>query len=67
MRIKFRHHALVRMAERGISVTEIERAIKSGSKYVQKPSKIVAEYAYFTVVYKKKGDTFFVITVKPRW
>ena len=68
MIIKLSKHAEEKMIERGISMDEIEIAIKSGSKFTQKPDKIVSEYSYFSVVYKKLGrDTHYIITVQPRW
>jgi hypothetical protein len=65
--IKLTKHAEEKMIERGITMNEVERAIQSGSKFVQEPDKIVAEYGYFSVVYKKVGDIHYVITVQPRW
>lgn len=55
------------MVERGISVNEIEEAIKQGSKELQKPDKLLHHFRYFTVVTKKIDKDYFVITVKPRW
>ena len=55
------------MVARGIDEVLVAEAIKRGSKYLQKPNKIVSEYRYFSVVYKKTGENCFVITVKPRW
>ncbi len=65
--VKLSRHAEEKMIERGITMAEIEKAIQSGSKFIQKPNKIVAEYGYFSVVYRKFGDAHYVITVKPRW
>jgi len=65
--LKFSRHAEDKMIDRGISINEIENAIKSGSKFIQKPDKIVAEYGYFSVVYKKIRDVYYIITVQPRW
>ncbi len=67
MIIKLSKHAEEKVIERGITMNEIENAIKSGSKFIQQPDKIVAEYSYFSVVYKKIRDVHYVITVKPRW
>ena len=67
MLIKLSDHAEEMMIERGISMKEIENAIRMGSKFIQKPNKIVAEYTYFSVVYKKIGDVYYIITVQPRW
>lgn len=55
------------MVERGISVNEVELAIKAGEKELQKPNKILYHFRYFTVVTKKIDGNYFVITVKPRW
>lgn len=63
----FSKHAREKMVERGISEKEVLEGIKRGSKHFQKPNKIVSEYRYFSVVYKKINEDFFVITVKPRW
>ena len=53
------------MTARGISEKEIEEGIKSGSKELQKPNKILSYFRYFCVVYKKIGKDIYVITVKP--
>ena len=55
------------MVERGISEKEVQKAISLGSKHMQFPDKIVSDYTYFSVVYKKVGSDLFIITVKPRW
>ena len=65
--IKLSKHAEEKMIERGISMNEIENAIRKGSKFMQKPDKIVTEYTYFSVIYKKVGEIYYIITVKPRW
>lgn len=67
MVIKYGKHAREQMVARGISEKEVMEAIRSGSKHLQKPNKIISEYKYFSVVYKKINEDFFVITVKPRW
>jgi len=54
------------MIARGISTEDAINAIKSGSKAIQNPDKILSYYRYFCVVYKKFGNDIFVITVKPR-
>ncbi len=55
------------MIARGITVNEVEEAVKKGSKEIQEPDKILHHFGYFTVVTKKIGDDYFIITVKPRW
>ena len=67
MIIKLSRHAEEKMIERGVSMKEIEKAIQSGSKFMQKPDKVVAEYRYFSVVYKKLNEIYYIITVQPRW
>ena len=67
MIIKLSKHAEEKMIDRGFTMNEVEKAITSGSKFIQKPDKIVAEYGYFSVVYKKSGDVYYIITVQPRW
>ena len=54
------------MVARGISESEVQEAIKKGSKELQKPNKILSYYRYFCVVSKKIEDTYYIITVKPR-
>ncbi|MBW2969062.1 DUF4258 domain-containing protein [Candidatus Woesearchaeota archaeon] len=65
--ILFSKHARERMIERGISSNEVKEAIVCGSKQLQKPNKIISDYQYFSVVYKKMKNKIFIITVKPRW
>lgn len=65
--ILFSKHARERMVERGITAIEVKEAITCGSKQLQKPDKIISDYKYFSVVYKKRDNQVFVITVKPRW
>lgn len=67
MAILYSKHAREQMIARGIDEELVQEAIKQGSKYLQYPNKIVSEYRYFSVVYKKFGQNIFVITVKPRW
>jgi len=64
--IFYSRHARERMVERGISTLEVEAAIKLGAKSIQEPNKIITNYRYFCVVYKKVKDNIFIITVKPR-
>jgi len=66
VRILFSRHARVRMAERGISATEVRQAILKGTKRRQ-DDRIVASFRYFEVVYRREDDLVFVITVQPRW
>ena len=65
--IRYSKHAREQMVERGISVNEVEEAIRCGSKELQKPNNILYHYRWYIVVTKKIEDTHFVITVMPRW
>ena len=66
MAIFYSKHARERMALRGITTKEIEDADKTGSKQIQKPDKILSNYRYFCVVFRKIGENIYIITVKPR-
>ena len=63
---RFSKHARLRMIERGISEKEVKKAIQEGSK-TRQDGKIVSSYSYFQVVYKKKKDIYYIITVMIRW
>ncbi|MBI2140620.1 DUF4258 domain-containing protein [Candidatus Woesearchaeota archaeon] len=65
--ILYSKHAREQMVERGISEREVEEGISRGSKGFQDPGKILSDFRFFTVVYRKIGEKYFVITVKPRW
>jgi len=67
LKIKYSKHAREQIIKRGISANEVEEGIRRGAKRLQPPNKILSEYRYYVVVYKKINDTCFVITVKPRW
>ncbi len=64
--VLYSRHAIQRMVLRGISRTEVEEAIRSGSKSRQ-DGRLVAVYRYFEVIYLVRGKRYYVITVKPRW
>lgn len=55
------------MTERDISENEVEEGIRRGSKTLQKPNKILFAHKYYCTVSKKIKDTYYIITVKPRW
>ena len=65
--IRYSKHAREQMIERGITENEVNEGIRCGAKRLQPPDKILSMYRYYTVVYKKVGDLYFIITVKPRW
>ncbi len=66
MELLISRHALEQARERGISVSEIKKAIQQGAKHIQKPNKIVADYMHIRVVYKRIKEKYFVITVMIR-
>lgn len=59
-------HAIEQARERGISIEQVKTAIQRGAKHLQGEEKIVSDYTYIRVVYKKLKDEFFVITVMIR-
>lgn len=67
MKIKYSKHARTQMIARGISENEVQEGIRMGAKSIQFPNKILSEYRYYCVVYKKIKDVIYVITVKLRW
>ncbi len=62
MNIQSSKHALEQARERGIGIKEIERAIQKGAKHLQE-DKIVADFGYIRVVYRKLNQIYFIITV----
>ena len=66
VKLKLSAHARQRMALRCITKEQIRAAIQKGSKHIQKPDKIVAEYRYVSVVYIVHQDCIYVITVQIR-
>ncbi len=54
------------MVERGISESEVSKAIQKGKKRIQ-DNRIIVAYTYFEVVNKKIGDEYYIITVLLRW
>jgi len=64
--IRYSKHAREQMILRGVSVNEVEQAVKAGAKELQLPNKILYHFRYFTVVARKVGEDHFIITVKPR-
>lgn len=66
-KIKYSKHAREQMVERGITENEVREGIERGAKSFQHPDKIVADYRYYRIVYKKIKDTCFIITVMIKW
>lgn len=66
MEIVLSRHARFRMAERGISASEVREAVLKGTKRLQ-GERVVVSYRYFDAVYRREGETILVITVMSRW
>ncbi len=62
MRLILSRHAKEQARERGVSIEQIKRTIQRGAKYLQ-GKKIVSGYTYMKVIYKKRDEDFFIITV----
>lgn len=65
MELLMSKHALEQSRERGISINEIKETIQKGAKFVQ-DGKIVSNYRYMRIVFRKMNNKFFVITVMIR-
>lgn len=65
MEIVLSKHALEKARERGITVNEIKKTIQQGAKHLQ-GNKIVSDFTYIRVVYKKIQEKPFIITVMVR-
>jgi len=62
MELTLSKHAIEQARERGISIDRIKKCIQRGAKHLQ-DNKIVSDYTYIRVVYKKIREEYFVITV----
>jgi len=58
-------HALEQARERGITINEIKEAVQRGAKHLQ-DNKIVSLYRHIKVVFKRKKENIFIITVMIR-
>ncbi len=66
MKIWMSKHALDQARERGITIAEIESTIQCGAKHLQDMKKMVSDYRYIRIIYKKIEDKCFIITVMLR-
>jgi hypothetical protein len=62
MKLTLSQHAIEQARERGVSIEQVKNAIQRGAKFLQS-DKVVADYTYIRVVYKKIKEEYFVITV----
>jgi len=65
MKLTLSKHAKEQARERGISIEQIKNCVQRGAKHLQ-GKKIVSDYTYMKIVYKKLGEEYFVITVMIR-
>ena len=61
--ISLSKHTEDNLRDRGISIREVETAIRRGARFVQKPNKTVADYGHIRVVYVMQENKCHVITV----
>jgi hypothetical protein len=62
MKLTLSRHAIEQARERGVSIEQVKNAIQRGAKFLQ-GDKVVADYTYIRVVYRKVKEEYFVITV----
>ena len=65
MKVTLSKHAMEQARERGITIEQIKKTIQRGAKHLQ-GEKIVSDYTYIKIVYKKLKDENFIITVMIR-
>ncbi|MEK6845478.1 MAG: DUF4258 domain-containing protein [Nanoarchaeota archaeon] len=66
MEIVMSRHALEQSRERGVSINEIKKAIQCGAKHLQDQNKVVSDFMHVRVVYRKRKEKHFIITVMIR-
>jgi len=65
MKVILSKNAIEQARERGINIEQIKKTIQRGAKYLQ-GNRIISDYTYIKVVYKKLKEEYFVITVMIR-
>jgi len=65
MKLILSKHAVEQARARGVSIDEVKDAVQKGAKHLQ-GNKIVSDYGYIRVVYKKLEEECFIITVMVR-
>jgi len=56
-------HAKARMAQKAVTLAQIERAITQGAK-IRQTDGFLAKYAYLEVAYAVRGNKYIIKTVK---
>lgn len=62
IKILFSKHARLEAYEDGITESEIKEAVSRGDR-IKQNGHFITIYKYFTVIYKKSGDYYKIITV----
>ena len=65
MKVILSKHAMEQARERGITIEQIKKTVQRGAKHLQ-GKKIISDYTYIKVVYKKIEEEYFIITVMVR-
>lgn len=63
IKIEYRRHAQERKTQKGINDNEVKRAIQRGAKKIQNSNKVLASYADLKIVYVKKNNIYYIITI----
>lgn len=63
IKISYTKHAQKRKTQKGIHDNEVKRTIQRGAKIFQKRGSILASFSDLKVVYVKKGDIYYIITI----
>ena len=63
IKISYSRHAQERKTQKGIHDNEVKRAIQRGAKMIQKNNTILASYSDLKIVYVKRNDTYYIITI----
>jgi hypothetical protein len=63
IKISYSRHAQERKTQKGIHDNEVKRAIQTGAKKIQHDNTILVSYSDLKVVYVKRGETYYIITV----
>jgi len=63
IKISYSKHAQERKSQKGIHDNEVKRTIQSGAKRIQHDNTILSSYGDLKIVYVKKNDIHYVITI----
>ncbi len=63
IKISYSRHAQERKSQKGIHDNEVKRAIQRGAKRLQENNTILVYYSDLKVVYVKRGEKHYIITI----